>query len=215
MTDHLSRFSVTLSDGTDMTPQLQRFAEIIGLDRIAPERYSLLLLLGLYGAKESGKQNPFKIIQEIKALEDPQIASNLKPATQFKHPPLKGLWHKHYLQDGIASMALNLRKGMDRYKLPWVEQRIAEAKAANEKRFFSMEDAAHIARDAVSDNWKRLTRDSVLTGEWLIYARYQNANYYLCLGKHQNDDAELRRQIDAICLHEFPFLSQILDQTAN
>jgi hypothetical protein len=43
------KFSLTTKSGDDMTAELKGFAEIIGIERAAPGRYSLLLLLSLFG----------------------------------------------------------------------------------------------------------------------------------------------------------------------
>ena len=92
MTERRPWFTATQLDGTDMASELLRFGEVVGLDRIARGRYSLLLLLGLFGATRSRKQNPATVVREIEALEGLREAGNLKPATQFNRPPLKGLW---------------------------------------------------------------------------------------------------------------------------
>lgn len=210
MTERRPWFTAKQPDGTDMASELLRFGEVVGLERIARGRYSLLLLLGLFGATKSRNLNPAKVVREMEALEGLREQSNLQPATQFNRPPLKGLWHQHYLEDGVASMARNLRKGLLRDGLPWLKQQVAEAEASDQESFISTEDCARIAHDAIVSNWERLVKDSALTGEWLIYAKHQGRNYYLCLGKHMSGDALLRRQIDTVCLHEFPFLSQIL-----
>lgn len=215
MTEQAPWFTAKQPDGTDMAPELLRFGEFVGLERVARGRYSLLLLLGLFGGAQSGKQNPAKIVREIEVLEGLRGASNLKSETQFERVPLKGLWHKHYLQDGLSSMARNLRKGLHRNGLPWLEHQLAAAEASGEERFLSAEDCGRIAHDAVVSNWERLIQDSALTGEWLIYAKHQGKNYYLCLGEHTAGDAVLRQQIGAVCLQEFPFLSQILHPPAE
>lgn len=207
-------FTAKSANGTDMAPELLRFGEAIGLERVAGGRYSLLLLVGLYSAMQSGQQNPAKVVREIEVLEGLREDSELKQATQFKYPPLSGLWHKHYLQDGLFSMAKNLKKGIARDGLPWLKQQVADALESGEERFFSIEDCACIAQDAVVSNWERLVADSALTGEWLIFAKYQGRNYYLCLGEHSSGDALLRQQIDTVCLQEFQFLSQILSSSS-
>jgi hypothetical protein len=51
-------------------------------------------------------------------------------------------------------------------------------------------------------------------GEWIVYARDDGANYYLCLGLHDSGDDYLRSQIDAICCQEFPFLTALLSTIA-
>lgn len=36
----------------------------------------------------------------------------MKPATKFIKQPLEGLWHKHYEQVGLKSMAMNIKQQM-------------------------------------------------------------------------------------------------------
>ena len=204
------RLKATHSDGSDATPMFLSFAEGIGLKSVAAGRYSFLLLLDLFGGVQSGKLNPAKIVSQIRVLEGIEAGSGLKAATLFKHPPLKGLWHQHYLEDGLPSIARNIQKGIRKFGLPWIEQKVADAKASGEERYFTEADAAQIAHDAVVSNWERLIDNEALTGEWLIFAQYEGKNYYLCLGKHESGDDLLRSQIDTICLQEFPFLKDIL-----
>ncbi len=208
-------FTATNSDGEDMTSELRRFAEIVGLERAASGRYSVLLLLGLYGGIQSGQLNPAKVIHEIEALEGIRDCSRLKPASLFNHYPLRGLWHKHFLEDGLSSMARNLRRGMHKYGLPWLEQVVAEAEVSGKEQFLTEQDCARIAHDAVVGHWERLTEDSALTGEWIIFAKHQGLNYYLCLGQHRSGDEFLRSQIDVVCSREFPFLVDILPKLEN
>ena len=108
-------------------------------------------------------------------------------------------------------MAINIRKGLDMFGLPWVKQRIADAKSSGEERYFTEADVPQIANDAVASNWERLKQRSALTGEWIIFAKHAEENYYLCLGEHNGDQLLLRSQIDSICLQEFPFLKDILN----
>lgn len=205
------RFKATRSDGSDTTSELLSFAGAIGLESVVAGRYSFLLLLELFGATQSGMLNPAKVVSQIRVLEGVEAARGLKAATPFKHPPLQGLWHQHYLEDGLPSMACNIQKGIDKFGLPWFKQKIADAKASGEERYITEADVVQIAHDAVVSNWERLINSEALTGEWLIFAKHEGKNYYLSLGKHNSGDNLLRSQIDAVCLQEFPFLQNILD----
>lgn len=201
---------VTSIDGTDMSAELEHFAAFFGLKRIAPGRYSMLLVLELFVGFKSNRLNPAKVLREIQILEGVGGQSRLKPPSMFGHLPLKGLWHKHYLEDGLAAMALNLNKGLHRYGLPLIKQRIRKAQETSVERYFSIEDCIAIAEDAVWGNWSQLGNAQALTGEWIIYAQHEGANYYLCLGKHDSGDNNIRARIDALCCHEFPFLQTML-----
>lgn len=214
MSDYRQWFKATTADGSDMTQDLIRFAEFIGLERIVPDRYSVLLLLGLFGGFQSGGLNPAKVVREIESLEGLRKGSNLKPALPFKHAPLRGLWHKHYLKDGLPTMTENLLKGIRKYGIPKFKQQIADAQISGVDNFLTEQDCARLANEIANDvtwgNWERLAKSSALTGEWLIFAKHQGKNYYLCLGQHTSGDDILRSQIDAVCLKEFPFLADIL-----
>jgi len=189
-------------------PALEAFADVIGLKQAAPGRYSVALLLGLYGAAQSGAQNPFRVVHEIRALEGMGQPSQSKEPIQNRHPPLKGLWHKHYLQDGISSLALNLLKGLRRYGIPSFEEGIKAAEVAGETRYVTGADIARMAADVTNGNYLKLAQKAALSGEWIIFAKHEGMNYYLCLGTHDvTTHEQLRQQIDAICCAEFPFLS--------
>jgi len=204
------KFTATAANGDDMKGVLTDFAASIGLDRVAPGRYSFALVLGLFGGFKSGHQNPAKIIREIGALEGVGGPSSLKPPTRFNRPPLKGLWHKHYSEDGLRSTGINALKGLKRYGSPFFRQRMQEAEDAGETRYVTQEDVASIAHDIAFGNFERMATAAELTGEWIVYAQHDGANYYLCLGRHDSGDDYLRSQIDAICCQEFPFLTTLL-----
>lgn len=205
------KITATAANGEDMTAELNNFAKVIGLESVAPGRYSMLLVLALFGGFKSGHLNPAKVIHEIRSLEGIGKPSQLKPPIQNKYPPLKGLWHKHYLEDGLSALAINVKKGIDKYGMPLFEQRTREAQEAGEERYVSKDDVNALVDDVVQGNLSRLASAGALTGEWIVYAQYEGANYYLCLGTHDTSEHDnLRMQIDALCCQEFPFLAMLL-----
>ncbi len=205
---------ITMVDehGVDLTDEISSFIDISSLERAAPGRYSRLLVLHLYGALKAGRINPQQVIREINALEGIGPKSQLKPPIQNKYPPLKGLWHKHYLDSGMRSHAMNIKKALDAYGMPYAEQKVEEARVANELRYFTADDIKAITHDVVHNNYTRLAEDEAIAGEWLIFAKHEGKNYYLCIGTHDKSNHEmLRQQIDALCCFEFPFLRTLLD----
>lgn len=203
-------FKAVNQNGEDVTSELHAFAEVIGLEGVAAGRYSIALLLGLFGGFKSGMQNPAKIIREIEGLESIGAPSGTKPAQPFRGIWLRGLMHKHYLSDGLETLALNMKNELDRSGIPLLEQRVAAAEASGEERYFAFKDAKWIAYEASHGSMLRRIQRNALTGEWLVYAMHGGKNYYLCLGRHDGDDRELRAQMDAICCQEFPFLKELL-----
>lgn len=208
----LSRWELTRSDGTDMKPELARFAAMTGLEQAAPGRVSALLLLQLFAGATSGTLNPAKVIHEISCLEGSGPVSKLKPPTRFeRHASLRGLWHKHYLPDGLASMALNLRRGIRQHGIPVLQKMVDDAAAAGDERYFEAIHAAAIADDTVRGTWERLQKQHALTGEWIIFGVDNGVNYYLSLGNHTEGDKIIRTQIEPFCRQEFPFIAAQLE----
>jgi hypothetical protein len=208
------KFEAKDQDGNDISDQIS--AEFEGtikaarLEQIAPGRISLLFLLSFVGAFKAGRINPFEVAREIEGLEKGET-TGLKPPIQNRHPPLRGLWHKQYLQSGMASLAINIQHGLKQFGIPYLQQKVREAKEAGELRYFTVEDVAPITNDAVHGNWQRLRDAERLTGEWIVFAKHQGLNYYLSLATHDKTMHEHeRQQIDAIRCQEFPFLDGLL-----
>lgn len=202
--------TVTAANGEDITARVKGFAVYIGLEQAAPGRYSMLLALALLNFAQSGVLNPARVVREIRALEGIGPPSKLKLPIQNKHPPLKGLWHKHFLQDGQHGMGINIQKGLRRYHLPQVQKLAEEAAAAGEQPYFIPEGLKALANDIVG-NWQQLETEQALTGEWLVYAEHEGQKYYLALAAHERSTHDqIRRHIDALSCHEFPFLTKML-----
>lgn len=77
-----------------------------------PSRMSELLTFDMYVMDMKFGISPHDILKSIKNLEDGEPHSGIKPATIFRKPPLKGLWHKHYFsaQFLVQNMSIALGK---------------------------------------------------------------------------------------------------------
>jgi hypothetical protein len=54
-------------------------------------------------------------------------------------------------------------------------------------------------------------RAQELTGEWIVFAKHEGKNYYLCLAGHDEGDDHIFARISDGCAYEFPFLSDVLN----
>ena len=79
--------------------------------------------------------NAYTILDTIKTLERVGCRSKLKAETEFMRPPLKGLWHKHYLPNNIQSFARNLINSIKVEGLPSLDELAHEAEVTNEASF--------------------------------------------------------------------------------
>ncbi len=197
-------------DDFETYSKIIRIKEIAKIDKTIKDRYSISFILDLFFAFENGSLNIEAVMHEIRFLEGLEETSRTKNATQFRHPPLKGLWHKHYFDGSISALAQNVKNALGNYGMPYFESMAKEAKASGKERFVAPEDVTHIVNDVVTSNLHRRHVDQKTTGEWLIYAVHENANYFLCLARHGEKDDQIRTRINSTCIHEFPFLMSIL-----
>ena len=187
------------------------FERITGLSNATGGRHSLLFFGGLYARSMLLQNlNPAKVIHEIRVLEGQTPSTGTKPPTLFKGRWLGGLWHKHYLEGNVASLALNLKNGWKAQGMQWFQQRIAEAEAGTGPQFFTKEDVPAMVDDLVHGTYSRRKEADALTGEWIVYAIHEGQNYYLALWNHASGDEMLRSEIERLCVREFPFLKDIL-----
>jgi hypothetical protein len=67
----------------------------LGISELAA-RMSELIWLDIYILDAAFGVSPHDVLSAIRDVEQGEPPSGVKPATQFKRIPLKGLWHKHY-----------------------------------------------------------------------------------------------------------------------
>lgn len=198
--------------------ELEDLSNELGLGKVT-SRISKLLLIQISILLNAGGKNISKIIREIEIFEWPNIyperiplKSTTKPEEKFKRQKLGGLYHKHFLEDDVNSLLLNIAKphiSTCKYKksdAPEVFDKLSEEIFNNIKEG---DDVNHIINSYVYGGYKNSKSNSTLTGEWLVYAKEEGLNYYLCIGEHGNDEI-IRSQIDSICLNEFPFIKNQL-----
>ena len=186
--------------------ELRDFARACGLSQAALERCSTVFLFQLYaGAFISNVfGDAAKILAEVKHLEGIGRAVGTRPAEQFKKHPLLGLYKKHYLVGGLASMGRNILLGAGKKKREL--RRIVEKhhNPAYARLPFDVV-VKHIAYDVTNLYAKRSSAQN-LTGNWIVFAQHEGKNYYLCLAEHDEGDDTIAARIKDGCFTEFPFL---------
>ena len=66
------------------------------LNKLVPSRYSYLFLIEVFLMNYFCNIEYESIFREIRCLEDINLTSSTKTHSVFLHPPLKGLYKKHY-----------------------------------------------------------------------------------------------------------------------
>jgi hypothetical protein len=191
------------------------FAAMCGLRAETHLRCSTLFLAELYLRARTALTlgYPAKIIFEVQTMEGYGRASQTKEATQFKHSSLRGLWHKHYLtEDGFA---VNTMLGLGGPSLKRIRDLVEQQRRAGATHFTAA-DVPRLAT-AVAGTFARRAARAQLTGDWIVYAKHECQQYYLCLGTHSDDDdydQMLRSRILQTCAIEFPFLEMLMSNNA-
>lgn len=141
--------------------------------------------------------NSSEILDIIELIE---IGS--KQGEQFKHTPLQRLYKIHHNSfSGTGySLILNIKNYWFNKTDKLIKKREKEFQEIIEKVginnlpliLHSMHDKAIYSRE--------------LTGEWIIYTKYNKINYYLCLALHNEGDTNIFENKIKYCYTEFPEL---------
>ena len=168
-------------------------------------RYSSELVTELMRCVEHRSASIFPILDEIGGLEGAPYtrSTRTKPAAPFGRPRLSGLWHKHYFQAAfIPKNVLNHWKGRKTSKSEGFFDRAKEI--MQDQAIPYEKKAGALSHAFVLDGYRERGESREMRGEWIVYARHQDVNYYLNLGIHGDDEA-IRNRVLACC-HEFPQL---------
>jgi hypothetical protein len=196
-------FRVSLGDQErTITPdELTRFEALLQLDRIARGRCSRLLIAELLLWNEIYGHEPFQIARQIEALENRSKFSGTKDETEFRHEPLKGLWHKHFFDAHFIAPNLLNEWGGDR-----LNKLIKEVCDPKKSEVFTEEMANELTHRLVHGAMESRDQEERLTGEWIIFDKEDGTNYYLCLARHSDGDEAIFAKLRAIVFPEFPHL---------
>ena len=187
--------------------ELAEYASLYGLESLISGRYSWLFVFNLMMLERKNGIAPFEIIDEIKSLEGVVPPRQTKPASEFKGTHLKGLWHKHFFAANLSLLAHNISNQLAGGKL---EKLVTEVFDPNKSRVVTKEMIGELSRRVVVESLEDRAADNKLTGEWIVFAKHQGQNYYLCLTTHQSGDENIAQSIKAACLPQFSFLNSYL-----
>ena len=184
--------------------KIEQLAKLYELDTLIPGRYTSLFVVNLYLLDKVSGINPAQVIEEIRHLEGLAPSQQTKPATEFKGSVLKGLWHKHFLPTLPSAFAHNILNHLGKNGLANLVGEV-----------FNPAKSSVVTREMINELAHRVVEESIvdrgaaekLTGEWIIFAKENGQNYYLCISPHASGDENIANHVK-VCAHEFPFLSK-------
>lgn len=168
------------------------------------ERISLALALRL-ASYTSLRIDVFSVLDEINYLEGLTHVSKTKKEEPFTKPPLVGLWHKHFFSARHLVKNIGIRWNLDRGGNKDLSKMISEvAKEYGENTDLWPNVLSYrLVNEAFEERAER-----GLTGDWIIYAKHKNTNYYLDLATHEEgrQPGKLLQKLINGCGAEFPFV---------
>lgn len=142
------------------------------------------------------------IIEEIAYLEGLNTQTLTKPATQYKYPPLKGLWHKHYHQaqhliknSGLYWGINDSSKIQDYGKLDKMISNTIKECNLKTGDILTDEFFARLSHKLIFEPIENRVQQSKATGDWIIFAKNNNVNYYLTVAFHNESDEDIYNRI--------------------
>lgn len=143
----------------------------------------------------------YQIMDEIKWMENGSCTSYSKKAEKFKHPPLAGLWKKHFPSPYYILRNINIQNKFDLFSEAmdlYVESEIAKGKTIDE-----------ISHALTVESFMKRAKSKKNTGEWIIFAKFEEKNYYLTLAAHSESDYSIFERISRYCKIDFPFIPEL------
>ena len=175
------------------------FVDYYGINNIIPNRYSEIFIVDLMINRDLKGIDPGQIIDEIKHLETLGNDSYTKEATQFKHPPLHPLWHKHYFS--AHYLVPNIQNEINKnFKAIWDKSMGPEGSVIEQQH---IDDLAH---NIIIGSFETRSDEKRITGELLVFSKQATGNIYLCMASHTTGDQNIYKKMAYCCDCQFPLL---------
>lgn len=203
--DVYQRFRVTPEEVAHFT------ANDIGFYGVDASRISQFLKIQLTAFSKHGPYCSANLTGVIQGLEG--VEGNCPPQTDaFRHAPLKGLWKAHFFDPMFMVKNLFNHWGVHSQKNKKFDRLVQQVQQEESLHTSKVGWQGRFAHAFVGDGLNARSKQSKgLTGEWLIYAKHQGQNYYLCAAKHTTPNSHEERQlhsfISAVLKEEFPHVT--------
>lgn len=154
------------------------------------------------------KELVIEVINEIEHLENPLVnKTNTKIQTQFKHEPLKDLWHKHYHLGNWENINhIIIKPLLNPKKWKKVKEEVENYGKYVGKSSSELRIVLSVLKKITVDEYESKMAKSRLTGEWIIYHEVDGKKYYLGLWNHGDDEKEIFLKVNQIFNDEFLYL---------
>lgn len=185
----------------------------VGLCGVDCSRLSPLLLAQLASVRKHRSFNYFSVTDVIQNLEGlGREGSCVRGEEPFKHQPLKGFWKAHFFDARFLMRNLFNHWGLAYESSPKFGELYSRVAEEEEKDPTVHGWQGRLAHEFTMGGYEQRVKQKNLTGEWLIFAKYENLNYYLCFTQHsstKDGDEAIFAMIKEYCENQYPFLFSI------
>jgi hypothetical protein len=174
-----------------------------GLDLL---RISTVFLAQAYSSEINGIFDTFDLTTPIKYLEGAELKVNTTKADQFKHQPLTGLYKIHFnsarfLPKNLSNF-IRSKAGDEHFNKIWL-QAVANSNSEYLDESFIKYLTHHITVDPIEIK----SQNKTMTGEWVVFHKHNNQNYYLTIASHKESNEEIHKKVSLACeMDGFPFI---------
>lgn len=147
----------------------------------------------------------YEITDEIKYLEGKWRVTTTRDPDMFRHEPLKGLYKKHFtsgrfIQKNITNNITG-RGGNER--LNNILEQVSQIYDPNENSEVFINALSY---ELTIETYMNKTRSKSVTGEWIVFHKYGDVNYYLTLGSHKESNTDIYARAVLACeIDRYPF----------
>jgi hypothetical protein len=180
----------------------------VGFCGVDMNRLSQFLLIQLTSISKHRTYNSFSITDVIQELEG--VGRGCKQRVeQFKYLPLKGLFKAHFFDAKFMARNLMNHWGLEFKNSPKFNSLCSRVTEEEEKAPSKFGWEGRLAHEMTVGGYEERAKQNKRTGEWIIFAKHNNQNYYLCISRHSKsnpEDQKIYNFIKLLCELEFPFL---------
>ncbi|MGA2526904.1 MAG: hypothetical protein ABSF79_09855 [Smithellaceae bacterium] len=173
-------------------------------------KISRLLLAQLYYLHSTRIHSIYDVLDEIKYLEGCSKTTKTKAASQFRGKYLIGLWHKHFFSNRFLARNIINYWEMDKKGKSKLDEMIDDVFQESVSEYITDEMINVLSYRLTDELLKNRILKGSSTGEWIVFAKNNNSNHYLVLGRH-GDDENICNLLNSYCLTEYPFIGNIIE----
>ena len=152
--------------------------------------------------------NTSQMLDEVKFLEGITSTSSTKKPEAFNKLPLKGLMKKHFNDANFIIKNLDAHFGYQYGGNKRLKNMVEEAFSRNESGYVDDEFISYMAHHATIGALEERAKNHSVSGEWIVFQKHKDKNYYLTLAAHNEGDDNIFKRIKYAYELDFGFLQK-------